>query len=74
MPTYISELEFKLMQERVKRLKGADKNSDEESADPGLESELMGKVIAYCKQEGFPCQCFRPSRKAVNFLVPGWPD
>ncbi len=43
-------------------------------ADPEPESALMGKIMKFCKLEGYPAQCFRSSRKAVGFLVPGWPD
>ena len=42
--------------------------------DPGPESVLQGKIMKYCKESGFPCLCFRQSKKAKGFLVPGWPD
>ena len=72
MPTYISELEFKLMQERVKNKLKPESADPQEAGEP--ESILAGKIMQYCKNEGYPCQCFRPSRKAIGFLVPGWPD
>ncbi|RLB94063.1 MAG: hypothetical protein DRH26_02235 [Deltaproteobacteria bacterium] len=45
-----------------------------EVADEGPESLLQGKIVKYCQEHGLPCQCFRQSRKARGFLVPGWPD
>ena len=46
----------------------------EDKADSGPESILSGKVVKYCDEHGFTCQCFRKSRKAIAFLVPGLPD
>lgn len=45
-----------------------------EQADKGKESRLAGKIMQDCKDLGWPCQCFRQSRKAIGFLVPGWWD
>lgn len=38
------------------------------------ESVLQGKIVRWAKDHGYPCQCFRQSRKARGFLVPGWFD
>lgn len=46
----------------------------QEKADEGKESRLAGKIMKDCKDLGWPCQCFRQSRKARGFLVPGWWD
>ena len=43
-------------------------------ADEGPESDLQGKILKWAKTHGYPCQCFRKSKKAYGFLVPGWPD
>ena len=47
---------------------------EEEKADPGKEAKLQGKIMQWAREWGRPCQCFRQSRKAKGFLVPGWPD
>ncbi len=47
---------------------------DTTAADPGPESVLSGKIVRWAKERGYPCQCFRQSRKARGFLAPGWPD
>ena len=49
-------------------------NPTEDIPDQGRESVLSGKIVKYCKEHGYPCQCFRQSRKAKGFLVPGLPD
>ena len=46
----------------------------EDKADIGPESKLQAKIVNYCNEHAFPCQCFRQSKKARGFLVPGWPD
>ena len=46
----------------------------EDKADEGPESSLSRKIVKYCKEHGFPCQCFRQSKKAKGFLVPGLTD
>lgn len=75
MPDYISELEYQLLLENVEKKKvGRRQPEVKDKPDPGPESILMGKIMKYCKNEGFPCQCFRPSRRAIGMLVPGWPD
>ena len=38
------------------------------------ESDLQKKIVAHAKGKGWPCLYFRQSRKAIGFLVPGWPD
>ena len=45
-----------------------------ETPDKGKESVLAGKIVKHCKEHGYPCQCFRQSKKARGFLVPGLPD
>ena len=46
----------------------------EDIPDIGKEEVLQGKILKWAKERGFPCQCFRKSRKAIAFLVPGLPD
>jgi len=46
----------------------------EGKADSGKESVLRRKISKWALGEGIPCQCFRQSKKAKGFLVPGWPD
>ncbi len=70
----ISELEYKLMLERVAEKTGVQKHKQIKSADPEPESILMSKIESHCKQEGWPAQCFPPSQKLARFLTPGWPD
>ena len=62
----ITEEEYRLLKIRGDTTPGL--------ADPEPESALMSKIMKFCKLEGYPAQCFRSSRKAVGFLVPGWPD
>ena len=38
------------------------------------ESTLQKNIVRWAKRKGYPCQCFRQSRKARGFLVPGWFD
>ncbi len=45
-----------------------------EIPDKGPESRLAGKIKKFCDDHGYPCQCFRQSKKAKGFLVPGLPD
>ena len=52
----------------------SDTAGDETEPDPGPESSLSGKITKWAKDHGYPCQCFRQSRKARGFTVPGWPD
>ena len=70
----ISEFEYEMLVERVAEKKKGKKAPTIEKADPGGESILMGRIMKFCKNEGFPTQCFRPSRRAIGFLTPGWPD
>ena len=71
----ISEFEFEMLKRQAEEgISGKKKSPAIEKSDPGGESVLMGRIMKYCKQEGFPAQCFRPSRKAIGFLTPGWPD
>lgn len=62
--------------ENVKSWSGNHKadNDSPETPDEGPESLLAGKIMKYCKDHGFPCQCFRQSKKAKGFLVPGLTD
>lgn len=79
-PSNITEEEFEEMKARCDKALGREPAvgiivyPEEDKPDPGPESVLQGKIMKYCKQEGFPCQCFRKSKKAKGFLVPGWPD
>ena len=43
-------------------------------ADPGPESRLQARIVAWAKEHGFPCLSFRQSRRAKGFLTVGWPD
>ena len=72
----ITEDEYLQMKARVNKTLGRElpETSNDGESDTELESRLQGKIMKYCKENGFPCQCFRKSRKAIGFLVPGWPD
>jgi len=56
------------MAKRERFVQGAD------VPDEGRESKLQGRIMDHCRREGWPCQCFRQSKKAKGFLVPGLPD
>jgi len=60
--------------DRLRKISPAANLEEDHEADSGPESKLQGKIMQWCKEHGFPCQCFRMSRKARGFLVPGWPD
>lgn len=47
---------------------------EEDTPDPGKEEVLAGKIMAWCKERGYPVQCFRQSKKAKGFLLKGFPD
>ena len=49
-------------------------HSDQTPPDLGPESMLQSKIQVWAKDKGVPCLCFRQSKKAAGFLVPGWPD
>lgn len=72
MSTVITEADLVALKANMDRKKKRD--PEEDIPDPGPESVLQGKIMQYCKESGFPCQCFRKSQKARKFLVPGWPD
>lgn len=42
--------------------------------DQGKESVLQGKIEAWCREHGYPCQSNRQTSKARGLLTPGWPD
>jgi len=72
----ITEFEYEILKRKAEEgITGKRKTiTTQDKPDPGKESILMGKIMKHCKNEGFPCQCFRPSRKAIGFITPGWPD
>jgi len=72
----ITEEQYRLLktQADIKLGKKKVKPSEDHRPDLTPEFKLMGKIMAFCKTEGYPCQCFRPSRKAIGFITPGWPD
>lgn len=76
MSTIVTEDEFRQMKARVDKTLGRElpELANGGESDTGPESRLQGKIMSYCKENGFPCQCFRKSKKARGFLVPGWPD
>ncbi len=47
---------------------------EEHKPDPGLEGELVGKCLKYCKDHGLKMLAYRQSIKAKGFIPPGWPD
>ena len=65
----LRELESRRVKAILQTLPDAD-----ETPDPGPESVLAGKIVKYCKDHGYPCQCFRKSKKAKGFLVKGLTD
>lgn len=70
----ISETEFQIMKERVDQTLGRTPEEAEDVPDPGPEEVLAGKIMKYCREQGFPHQCFRKSQKAKKFLNPGVTD
>ena len=48
--------------------------SNQDIPDQGPEANLARKIVKYCDEHGFVCQCFRQSKKAKGFLMPGLPD
>jgi hypothetical protein len=72
MSIVITEADLVAMQAKMAAKKRQD--PEEDVPDEGPESILQGKIMKYCKESGFPCLCFRQSKKAKDFLVPGWPD
>ena len=38
------------------------------------ESKLQGEIMKWAKERGYPCQCFRQSKRVKGILVSGWPD
>lgn len=46
----------------------------EPPASDEVESVLQGKIVRWAKEYGYPCQCFRQSKRVKGILVPGWPD
>jgi hypothetical protein len=47
---------------------------DTMEADEGPESNLQKKIVAWAKNKGYPCLSFKQSRKAIGYLLPGYPD
>lgn len=70
----ITEAEYLEMKIRCDRKLGRLPPEEDHQADPGPEDILAGKIMKWCHDRGYPCQCFRKSIKAKGFLVPGWPD
>lgn len=70
----ISEFEFQQMKARVDKTLGRTEKEVDDTPDPGPEDVLAGKIMKYCKENGFPHQCFRKSQKAKAFLTPGLTD
>jgi len=62
------------MKARVDRALGRTEKGVEDTPDPGPEEILAGKIMKFCKENGFPHQCFRKSQKAKAFLNPGLTD
>jgi len=60
--------------EYLARLRSGEVPEEDDKPDEGPESVLQGKIMQWAKQHAYPCQCFRRSRKAKKFLVPGLPD
>ena len=56
------------------KVRPAREKTDRQEADPGPESVLQNKIKKWANDNGYVCQCFRQSRKARGFLVPGLPD
>lgn len=47
---------------------------DTMEADEGPESNLQKKIVAWAKNKSYPCLSFKQSRKAIGYLLPGYPD
>lgn len=47
---------------------------DTMEADEGPESNLQKKIVKWADQKGYPCLSFKQSRKAIGYLLPGYPD
>ena len=70
----ISELDLLEMRARVNKTLGRTEKEVDDIPDPGPEEVLAGKIMKFCKEHGFPHQCFRKSQKAKAFLTPGLTD
>ena len=70
----ITEEEYRLLARQAAKGRGLLKPDEDHEPDKTSEAVLMGRIMGFCKTEGYPCQCFRPSRKAIGFITPGWPD
>lgn len=47
---------------------------DTMESDPGPESNLQKKIVAWAKSKGYPCLSFKQSKQAKGYLLPGYPD
>ena len=70
----ITEEEYRLLKAQSLKATGKAKPSEDYKPEETSEAKLMGRIMQECKARGFPCQCFRASRKAIGFITPGWPD
>ena len=59
---------------KMRRIYGKSPDVPGEIADEGPESRLQSRIVAYCKEWGWPCVSFRQSTHAKGFLTPGTPD
>ena len=50
----ISEFEFQQMKARVDKTLGREDPEEDHEPDPGPEERLAGKIMEYCKAQGFP--------------------
>jgi len=74
MADVLTEYSYLEMKARVDKAMGRAAREEDHVADPGKESKLAGEIMKWAKERGYPCQCFRQSAKAKDFLVPGWFD
>lgn len=72
--THWTEAELEQYMLKRERLTHIPSPTGKDTPDEGPESRLQGKIQKWCKDWGRPCQCFRKSRKAHAFLIPGWVD
>jgi len=56
------------------RQQGAKSRAGDTKPDPGRESSLQKKIVAWAKKEGFPCLSFPQTSKVKRFLPAGYPD
>lgn len=78
--TFISPEDLKIMQDRIEvnmrkiRPHPSGLLDEDDSPDPGPESDLQKKIVADATANGWPVLSFKMSKRAYSYLTPGWCD